>query len=429
MVVVVGVNTAYVYVVIYESSRIQAFAQIMLSFFKLGWNSLCSPYLLRLIAVFVNRKSVEYKYSEMKYSSLQIFVALFNNIVIPCLVVACTSPNCFYNVFVNAPEIKSTYDFVSCTQITATSVCLQYSVEVGTTTYNPPFTYSYQCSSSLVTYYAPAFVIMCIVDTFFIPSGQLLLQTLHLRATRGTVWFLLLDMLLPRLLKPLGAGFDTDQDDTGAALVPVRVKANRIVVSLIIYLGLILTFGAVFPPLAVSLLVTAMTIAYYTKYKVGNFLLKAEEHDRLLFAEKMQLECSAVGKLPILMSSMWMLISVSACFYTLFLFDTLGDSVGFQGAYWVLIVMPLMPLCMYSVYSWYNHYTSSKNIIGKPAQQAQHNEEEEESGFQPLITHVAEKEKEDSVVFNKQMDDCEERSCSGEGGERRVEGKHSCCVC
>ncbi len=56
-----------------------------------------------------------------------------------------------------------------------------------------------------------------------------------------------------------------------------------------------------------------------------------------------------------------MLISVSACFYTLFLFDTLGDAVGFQGAYWVLIVMPLMPLCMYSVHTWYNRRTNSMN--------------------------------------------------------------------
>ena len=34
-------------------------------------------------------------------------------------------------------------------------------------------------------------------------------------------------------------------------------------------------------------------------------------------------------------------------FYTLFLFDTLGDSVGFENALWVLVVMPLMPLFMY----------------------------------------------------------------------------------
>jgi hypothetical protein len=37
-------------------------------------------------------------------------------------------------------------------------------------------------------------------------------------------------------------------------------------------------------------------------------------------------------------------------FYTLFLFDTLGDAVGFAGAFWVLIVVPLLPavaLCLF----------------------------------------------------------------------------------
>jgi hypothetical protein len=42
-----------------------------------------------------------------------------------------------------------------------------------------------------------------------------------------------------------------------------------------------------------------------------------------------------------------MLVTVSCWFYTLFLFDTLGDAVGFEGAYWVLIVVPLLPLVLY----------------------------------------------------------------------------------
>jgi hypothetical protein len=34
-------------------------------------------------------------------------------------------------------------------------------------------------------------------------------------------------------------------------------------------------------------------------------------------------------------------------FYTLFLFDILGDDVGFNRAYWVLIVIPCIPICIY----------------------------------------------------------------------------------
>jgi hypothetical protein len=42
----------------------------------------------------------------------------------------------------------------------------------------------------------------------------------------------------------------------------------------------------------------------------------------------------------------WFLLYTACCFYTLFLFDILGDSVGFYGAYWVLIVVPCIPLCI-----------------------------------------------------------------------------------
>jgi hypothetical protein len=52
----------------------------------------------------------------------------------------------------------------------------------------------------------------------------------------------------------------------------------------------------------------------------------------------------------VLERAVWMLVTVSCWFYTLFLFDTLGDAVGFQGAYWVLIVMPLMPLVLYALW-------------------------------------------------------------------------------
>jgi uncharacterized membrane protein len=45
-----------------------------------------------------------------------------------------------------------------------------------------------------------------------------------------------------------------------------------------------------------------------------------------------------------------MIITISCLFYSLFLFDTLGDAVGLDGAYWVLIVMPLFPLVTYIGY-------------------------------------------------------------------------------
>ena len=70
----------------------------------------------------------------------------------------------------------------------------------------------------------------------------------------------------------------------------------------------------------------------------------------------------------------WFLLYTACCFYTLFLFDILGDSVGFDKAYWELIVMPGFPLCIHifaNFYSWLhsiyfkkitNHHNSTDGI-------------------------------------------------------------------
>ncbi len=45
------------------------------------------------------------------------------------------------------------------------------------------------------------------------------------------------------------------------------------------------------------------------------------------------------------------MIAAFACwFYTLFLFDTLGDAVGYRGALWVLCTVPLVPVGLYGGY-------------------------------------------------------------------------------
>ncbi len=57
------------------------------------------------------------------------------------------------------------------------------------------------------------------------------------------------------------------------------------------------------------------------------------------FVKIIKAECNSVDAMHILKGSIWLLITVSCWFYTLFLFDTLGDAVGFEGAYWVIIVL------------------------------------------------------------------------------------------
>ncbi len=126
--------------------------------------------------------------------------------------------------------------------------------------------------------------------------------------------------------------------------------ANRAVILLFSYLGMLLTFGVVFPPLAAAFVVTIFSTTYFIKTTVGNFIgtalsLQASEYISVLNAG-----CEREALLSVLGPSVWLIATFSCLFYTLFLFDTLGNAGGFDSAYWVLIVMPLMPACLYLLY-------------------------------------------------------------------------------
>jgi hypothetical protein len=165
------------------------------------------------------------------------------------------------------------------------------------------------------------------------------------------------------------------------------------------YLGLLLTFGAMFPPLALCLTVSILSISYFTKLRIGRYLtntylalalqpavvstlpneagpFNGSGSANVSFSSSQDLDVvssrrdrddanskinvnvyndqgvfvNAAGSSVVLRMSefvkkdtLLMLLVLSCLFYTLFLFDTLGDQVGFMGAFWVLIVVPLLP--------------------------------------------------------------------------------------
>jgi Leucine-rich repeat (LRR) protein len=376
-VVVLGVNTAYVTIALSQNGLALTLAQIALALFKVAFNSACSPVLMRWACQrFLGRQP-----SASSYVALQLFVSVVNNILVPCLVVSIISPSCFYNIFKQVPDVYATYQYKGeCTQFEVTEIleCIGDQTLSASTSYSPPFAYSYQCSSSFITYYSPAFVIMCMVAGFGIPLAQVLLQRLHERARMGSTWHAALDLVLPRILKPLWVAAGSS-DVTGTSPLAARnlyasfFDASQHVITLLTYLALLLTFGAVFPPLAVCFAVTVVCMATFTRLKVGRFLANvradgshsgnAQSSGRETAAAHgtaqceapaataghvavLEQECEGVGSEKVLGRSVAMVAAFSCVFYTLFLFDSLGDAVGVSGAYWVLIATPLLGILL-----------------------------------------------------------------------------------
>jgi hypothetical protein len=355
LVVVFGVNAAFVYVAIYRSSALLVGAQVLVSLFKIAWNNNCSSLILRALVRWVYRADCGRSLSE--FASLQVFVALLNNIVIPCMVVAVVSPDCFYVVFDAAPAVTSRFSYRICA-LDDNFVCLSYSYAESSTSYNPPFRYSYQCSSSFITYYAPAYVILCLVLTFGYPALQLAVLLWHQSLLPGSRTHNALGMLLPGMLKPVAPTVEDEKSQQpGSPAGSNRVGANRMLTVVLTFLGLLLTFGVAFPPLAVALAATAAVSAYGTALKVDRLLFLATAAGRADIVREVEAECARAGSAHVLRNAAWMLLSTCSLFYTLFLFDTLGSAVGFAGALWVLVAMPMMPFVLYVSYAFYcAHY-------------------------------------------------------------------------
>lgn len=328
-----GANIAFVYIVLYGNRSLLDSAQVLLSFFKGFWNSIGAVTVMRWAfrAIAVGASSAD-------YHSTLLFASLFNNIAIPCLVVLCITPACFYNIFVPAPAVEYKYAYLECA-IFALDHCIVYYPRVALTSFNPPFSYSFQCSAQLVTSYAPSFVYLAMEVAFLLPLGQLLSAWLLKSTRRDMHWFEVLSMFTSPMLQ---LADPNDSSNVRRSSGKTYYDASLYLVQLMTYLGLLLTFGAVFPPLAVALLVAIASLVATNQLVVGRFVADSVEKDALTLLDAIDADCHGfsanhmhkhrIGGLA--------LVFFSGVFYTLFLFDILGDAVGLEGSYWVLLLMP-----------------------------------------------------------------------------------------
>lgn len=342
--VVLGVNVAFVYVALYQNTVVLLIAQVLLSFFKVIWNVLCAPYLIQWTSNYLSSEATAHrKASRTGFFSLQLFVSLFNNIGIPCLVVAVIDPNCLYSILVPANTETSSFLYPECGNYGVLG-CVALVPAISSSTYSPPFKYSYQCSASFVTYYSPTFVYVCFVATFISPLVQVAAHKVHAWLPRYTLLFRMLDYFLPPALKPV----EMDKPIIREVFNPI-FDANLVLISLLTYLGIMLTFGAVFPPLGVALAVNIIAVAYFEKAKIGRFIGLIIDSGRLGYLDVIEQECQGMGSIFKLRQAMWMLITFSFAFYSVFLFDTLGNTIGIGRAIWVLLVVPFAPLVLATV--------------------------------------------------------------------------------
>jgi Leucine-rich repeat (LRR) protein len=361
LIVVLLVNVGFVAASLQADHPVLATSQILYTAFKIYWNMVCTPYMIDVVTAYAGRRSVS-----SSLVTIHMLLSILNNIVIPCLVVAVQSPSCFLNVFQASPTVHADYIVPGC--VTFTTAIVNGSTFATTCTYlypvslslqfEPHFSYSYQCSSSFITYYSPVFVLMGLTAGVLIPVAQAVSLYYLARAVPGTLWYRVLSTAVPRVLKPAALMVPPSRPcalpDTPATALQ-RLREERVfngvtsVSALTTYLGILLTFGVVFPPLAVIMCATMWSVHWQTRLMLGKFVHDAQTAGAMHLVERLEQDCRSVVSMQTLQRVMFLITCICCCFYALFLFDTLGDARGAADSYWIFLVMALFPVVLYSL--------------------------------------------------------------------------------
>jgi hypothetical protein len=370
----------------------------------------------------------------IRFTLLQLYVYLMNNIIIPSFAVATISTNCFYELIIPSSEVSSTYVYNDCilyTNVQNSGKCIAYADITGQTSYHPPFSYSYVCSSEFVKDYGATLVYVGMMITFLKPIGLSVLLYFYRKASPESRIYRLIDQSLPMMYKPYDcirtptttttttttiaaaaaaaadlhsisskASSDNDklskqlpfaQSSTNPSIVSYistndlsinhasdlsidtsidqsntysnhkasgimkhhpdfTIFADQLLVSLLGLVGILMSYGVVFPPLgAVSLLALVSSLWVY-KIVVGRFIcITSKYSSNLFYINQISKELNEAGDPVMIQNCMWVIIFISFSFYTLFIFDSFGDELGFKRSYWILIVVPFIPLGLYLI--------------------------------------------------------------------------------
>ncbi len=393
--IVTMADIAYVYIVISFDSLIVSFAAFASALFRLLANHLVlwfaipwTSKLLISVKRYLNVKdskktgrtnsSTEMK-SKFEYTANDISfienVILLNNIIIPCIAIVLILPDCFYNALIAAENVQSSYYYNSCYQyLPLTGISHNCRTIQAFVHYSPPYIYSYQCSSKIAINYVPVYVLMFILAGIIIPSMKLGLKMVYDRirtheSERSKRLRVLLDLVVPEYFKDLRSDLPerltTDNNDSIITYKETIVASRTMfvgegekqkkplfskltmTVQMNSYLTILMCFGALFPPLALIAAISMYSITYFEELWIGWLLTETRGLGLGYgwYEEQIERECEGVEESSNL--TIWSTLTVSCFLYSYMIFDTMGDSIGWEGALPMTLVMMLMPLICY----------------------------------------------------------------------------------
>jgi hypothetical protein len=179
LVLVTLVNVAYVVAYLKGNKTETIISEMALSIFKVMWNN----FAVNIMLDYAHKKFL----ADVTVDGVQVltYATIFRNLVIfgnmvtfPCIAFSLVSPQCFYNLFIPPHATTSSYDFDQCVEYDPTTItadtfnwdCIEYKTVTRTISYVPSFSYSYECSSGLITAFSPVYMFTGIIVSFMLPG-------------------------------------------------------------------------------------------------------------------------------------------------------------------------------------------------------------------------------------------------------------------
>jgi hypothetical protein len=120
---------------------------------------------------------------------------------------------------------------------------------------------------------------------------------------------------------------------------------NRFTLRVVNEIAILMTFGAVFPPLALIIFTAMCSYTLFTQLTIGRFIVLNSSRGGVEFCRLMRdVETDCKGVSQQIVQTFGLLVFFSSVFYSFFLLDTLGDSVGWRRALWLVVLTCTLPI-------------------------------------------------------------------------------------
>ena len=374
--IVMTVNMAYVDAMTVSSlsHTVKTVITIAVSLFKLLWTPIFRVCFTSTLEYFTGTGNVRgthsnanngtpsgaaYQWSGKFMLSYLLFISLFNNILVPCIAIALISSNCFLYAIIPSPTVTTTFSLLECLysifQYTEEGIeCGLYTTVSYETSYEPPYSYTYQCSSSLLTSFSSLFVYRFVIGRILLPMMELHvikpLQQYYLQRGIKHYCVNVLTNMLPVIYRPVLTIDDgrVHGVEEGEREKEVRYEdiypCYQHIVSFVTDIAIMLSFGLIFPLLCLVGMGSLWVYTWYMEVVISELMRlvnvcrdKSVEGGTGLIKILDNTNASCKYCLKLLVISIQSLLVIVAMFWSLFLFDTLGASHGVIDAIWMCV--------------------------------------------------------------------------------------------